>query len=416
MFSKSSPAVQVKNAFVLRCSDKYLPAAEVRALPQRHAKEDSMTDKPENEDGKNFNPSSLDDDYTPEDLYSDPMLAGLKEAEAEIEELESQKAELEAQNGAKAPEGDLKAKAEKVDNHMVPKARLDEVLSERDLLRSQIAYMQGLEDARAKQAPGGNQEKAEDGNGDKDGFNVDAIDAAIDAAEQKKLELAEKYDEGEISTRDWKAAELAIDKEIRGLTDKREVERLNAIKESSRSETDAALNAQRAAAWLNEQTLAIQEKHPNVAVIDATPKHIRDGIWQQINDQALQNLSNQGINVKDTSPNTRIAIIQEKARLTDSYTAENLKAFLPQGFRAPTLNQANSQTPAQRQLSETARNRAQKLELADSQPPSISDLGAGAGDGELTEADIESMSEDQLADIIQRAPARVQRALGLTQL
>lgn len=379
-----------------------------------------MTDKPDNEDVKNFNPSSLDDDYTPEDLYSDPMLAGLKEAEAEIEELESQKAELEAQNGAKAPEGDLtKAKSEKVDNHMVPKARLDEVLSERDLLRSQIAYMQGLEDARAKQAPSGNQEKTEDGNGDKgnqDGSNVDTIDAAIEAAEQKKLELAEKYDEGEISTRDWKAAELAIDKEIRGLTDKREIERLNAIKESSRSETDAALNAQKAAAWLNEQTLAIQEKHPNVAVIDATPKHIRDGIWQQINDQALQNLSNQGINVKDTSPNTRIAIIQEKARLTDSYTAESLKAFLPQGFKAPTSNQSTSQTPAQKQLSDAAKNRGQKLELADSQPPSISDLGAGTGDGELTEADIVSMTEDQLADIIQRAPARVQRALGLTQL
>lgn len=354
---------------------------------------------------------SLDDD----DIYSDPMFAGLKEAEKELEgsETEGEKTQqAQSQPAAQATE-----KTDKGDSPMIPKPRFDEIRSERDLLRSQVAYMQGLEDARAAKAAGiGNQDTGNgQGDGKKDG-SVDDMVAAIEAAEQRKLELAEKYDEGELSTRDWKAAELVIDKEIRGLTEKREIERLDAIRESSKVETDAMLNAQRAAEWLTEQTISIQQDHPNVAVIDATPEHIRNGIWQQISSQALQNLSNQGINVNDPSPNTKFAIIKEKARLTDSYTADSLKAFLPPSFVAPASKSGQRQAPVQNQLSERAKNRSDKLDLADSLPPQISDMRSSAGDGELTESDLEGMTEDQIADLIKTQPQRIQRALGINSI
>lgn len=383
-----------------------------------------MTDKPTDEDVKNVNHASETDDYVPEP-DNDPMLADLKELEAEIaaEEAESQGAgtgKPKEKPAGKTEGKPAEGKETEGDGPiMVPKARLDEALSKLDATRAQRDHLSGrvsvLEDM-SKGAKPADKTEQDDGKGNQDGAVVDEIDAAIDAAEQKKLELAEKYDEGELSTKDWKAAELAIDKEIRGLTDKREVERLNELKESSKSETDAALNANRVEDWINTKTLEIQQNHPNVAVIEATPEHIKAGIWQQINDQALRNLADQGVNVKDTSPNTRLKIIQEKARLTESYTAESLQAFLPEGFKPPSSQQPNSGTDGQKKPSQAAVNRGQKLDLADSQPPSISDLGAGSGDGELTEADIERMTEDELADMIQKAPARVQRALGLTQL
>lgn len=418
----SDPDVQVKNAIVLEHSDKCSSAAEVRALPQCHAKEDSMTDKPNDEDLEKSNHENdiLDDEASYDD--NDPIIAEMKAAEKEIEELESKKTDLESEQ--KTPEfseekkvsdkqvKDESVKTEKSEAPMVPKARLDEVLSERELLRSQIAYMQGLEDARVKSTDGQKQDTVKQ---DDAGSKVDEIDAAITNAEQKKLELAEKYDEGELSTRDWKEAELKIDRELRGLSDKREVERLNELQESSRSETQAALEAERVEDFIRSQAIEIQKNHPNVAVIEAVPEHIKASIWKDIEAEALQNLSNQGINVRDSSPNVRLAVIKEKARLTERYTPDKLQVFLPEGFTASQNQQGKSQT-GQGKPSVSVEERSQKIDMANSQPPTISDMKAGAGDAELTESDLEGMSNDQIADLIEKAPHRIQRALGLTSI
>ena len=162
--------------------------------------------------------------------------------------LESEKAELEEETGQTAPEpkgdegkteGDKDDKAgsksedQNESSPMIPKARLDEVLSERDLLRNQVGYMRGLIDANEGKA--GQQPAAQDSGdknnqtdeGNQEGSEVDAFDAKISEAEAKKLELAEKYDEGDISTKQWREAEIEIDREIRGLSNEREQARLS---------------------------------------------------------------------------------------------------------------------------------------------------------------------------------------------
>lgn len=383
-----------------------------------------MTDKPTDEGNDELEPQNEPEvKEEVSEIEDDPMIVEMKEAEAEIEKLEKEKAELEEETGTEAPEAEENGGSEEeaeTDNKgkspMIPKSRFDEVISERDLLRDQVGYMRGLLDANQKSGTGkpagteeGNQEADQKTDQNEGSSEVDTIDAKIDEAEKKKLELAEKYDEGEISTRDWKQAELEIDKEIRELSK----QRLDQVREESRSETKAALDAAQQAEWVNDQALEIQKNHPNVAVIDATPKHIRDGIWKDISDRAAKNLAQRGIDARDQSPKTRLEFMQEKAKLTSSYTPEALKPFLPEDYTPQTQQKDEGQTTAgQKKPSEQAINRGQKIDLANSQPPSIADMGSSTGTGELSDADIENMSEDQIADLIQKQPQRVQKILG----
>jgi len=383
----------------------------------------SMTDKSTDEDINDSNPPESQIEEAAEIIDDDPMITEMKEAEAEIEAEEAKgKAEAEPQNtDGKTAETEPSAKPKdgKTETLTVPKPRFDEVLSERDLLRDQVGYLQGLNDAKDQQAAKPAQETSKEGDDQKSGTGnqedsvVDEIDAAIDAASAKKLELAEKYDDGSISTVDKTKAELLIDKEIRELSKQRLEQASERLSKESKAHTDQALTAQQTEDRINDEALVIQQNHPNVEVIDATPPHIRDGIWGQISEQAAQNLAQRGVNVNDGSPQTKLELIKEKAALTDTYTPEKLAAFLPEGYTQPsTQKEENGQTNEnQGQRSETAINRQKKLDLADNQPPKTADMGNGIDRGELTEQDIEQMTEDQVADLMQKSPQLVQRIL-----
>ncbi len=352
----------------------------------------------------------------PED--HDPMIAEMVAAEAEIAAAGTQAATeatgTEAKTGTE-PAAAAAAPKDKGPTPMVPKARLDEVLSERDLYRDQVGYLRGLNDAKKAPATATQPASATEAAGqpatkpaDQGGAKVDEVEVAITAAEEKKLALAERYDNGEISSKEWKAQEIVIDKEIRTLVSTRESARIDKIRDDSRREAHAAVQTNNFETVKNTVGLQLQAKHPNVAVIDALPKGMRDGIWQDITEQATQNLAAKGIDVK-SSPQAKLMLIQEKARLTD-----NLEAFGLQG-KAPAAPVAPAGQPAQPKPSEAALARKAKIELANSQPPSITDMGAGADNAEITDDQIANMTEDQMADLIQRAPQRIQRLLGGSQ-
>lgn len=331
---------------------------------------------------------------------TDPMIAEMKAAEAEIAEGTQAKPEA---TGA-VPAVTEAAPKDKGPTPMIPKPRFDEVLSENALLRDQVGYLRGLADARKAEPATDKPATAPAAEGQPatkpaEGVGVDAIEVAIAAAEEKKLALAERYDNGEISSKQWKEQEIAIDKEIRQFSN----QRMDKMQETARAEAQNAVQINNFETVKNNVGLQLQAKHPGVAVIDALPPNMRDGVWKDITDQAATNLAARGIDVKNASPQTKLLMIQEKARLTD-----NLEAFGLKG-QAPA---AGSGQPAQRKPSETAINRQAKIELANSQPPSITDMGAGADNAEITDADIENMTEDQMADLIQKAPQRIQRLLG----
>lgn len=379
-----------------------------------------MTTQPTDEGNSNLDTESLNQQGTTEQSDfiedSDPMLEEMKAAEAEIAaDADTQAATGE--EGTAAAEGTdqpaapaAAAPKDKGPTPMIPKARLDEVLSENSLLRDQVGYLKGLADAR-KTAPAteqpaavkpaeGQPAKPADGVG-----NVDEIETAITAAEEKKLALAEKYDNGEISNKQMVQEQIAIDKEIRALSNKR----IDKMQETARTEAQTVVQANNFQQVKNNVGLSLQATHQNVAVIDALPPKIRDGVWESITDQATVNLAARGIDVKSGGQRAKLMLIEEKARLTDDLT--------PFGLTGKTVPApaATSGQPAPAKPSPTAVNRAAKIELANSQPPTVTDMAAGADNAEITDDQIANMNEDQIADLIMKAPQRVQRLLDGSQ-
>lgn len=371
-----------------------------------------MTTQPTDE-GKpldeNLNQGAIEEADFVEDV--DPMIAEMKAAEAEIAAAAGTQPPAEAKGPADngQPEAPAAGSAPKGASPMVPIARLNEVLSERDLLRDQVGYLRGLNDAKASNAapaaPAAPADRHAETSGKDQGGVVDEVEAAISKAEEKKLELAERYDNGEISSKQWKQEEITIDKEIRALSS----QRIERIREESRIEAQNAVQANNFDTVKNNVGLQLQAKHPNVAVIDSMAPAVSKGVWEAVTDQAAKNLAAQGIKVSKDNPQSQLMLIQEKARLTD-----NLEAFIP-GFKTQPSTAAPTGPSGPKVPSETAQNRKAKIDLANSQPPSISDMGAGANNGEVTEADIENMTEDQVADLLQKAPNLVQRIVGGAQ-
>jgi len=369
-----------------------------------------MTTQPTDE-GKpldeNLNETTTDQADFVED--TDPMIAEMKAAEAEIAAAGTQAATEETGTEAKTGEETAATEAapkDKGPTPMIPKPRFDEVLSENALLRDQVGYLRGLADAR-KAAPATEPAKPAEATTTKPAEavgTVDDVETAISALEEKKLAIAEKYDNGEISNKQQIQEQIAIDKEIRALSDKR----FDKIREESRVEAQNAVQANNFETVKNNVGLSLQAKHPGVAVIDALPKNMRDGVWKDITEQAAANLAARGIDVKNATPQTKLMLIQEKALLTDDLTAYGLQV------KAPAA-EAPSGQPAQRKPSEAAINRQAKIELANSQPPSITDMGAGADNAEITDDQIANMDQDQIADLISRAPQRIQRLMGGSQ-
>lgn len=344
---------------------------------------------------------------------TDPMIVAMREAEAELakatdsappppadkQDDEGQQEEPAAEAQAEeAPKGGKPAV-------MIPKERLDQALSERDRFKEQASYYQGIADTQkamlqslpvATQAATTEKATALPDKPDYDG--------QIAAAENAKLEAAQKYEDGDISLVEFEKIRVAQDRAIRTL----EGDRVKADLQSVRQETTREVQAQTAQNRIESVALDIQAKHPYVDEIDQLPPAIRDGIWKQIEAEASAALAQKGINPLDGTIESRVALIQAKAALTDVYGPRFTGKQL-----APA---ATSQTPTGKAgLSTKAQERSDKIDLANQQPPAVAATGSHET-RELTEADIEKMSDDQIADLMLKAPSVVAKAVGFTKL
>ncbi len=388
-----------------------------------------------NEDRKetgSFINNNPDDKVTPP-ADDDDMLAGLAEAEAEIAAAQAGKtgdadpakaAEKQPQAGTEAQKtGTPEAKGQNAASDddddsgpMIPKARLDQVLQERDQFRTQAQYLQGVVDTQTKMigtgkeatkadATGTNAAPANGGNADP---SSDDFNAKIDAAESRKLELAKKYDDGELNTVDYQKQLVEVDREIRNLSNQQAEAKLAEI----RNTATGASNAQLVEFQVTQAAKDIQAQHPFVTEIDKLPKAIAQGIWTQIDQEAQQQLIEQGINPRDGTASSRIALVQVKAQLADKYGPQFTGKTLEQ---LTGTQQGNQPAPATagKPLSPIAKAREEKLALAQNQPPATAEMGASGTANELTAAQIESMDDDALADLMVRAPQAVKRAAGI---
>lgn len=338
---------------------------------------------------------------TDQDIDNDPMLAGLKEAE--VDEAANGGAEgAENQETAAATSAQTKDEGDKA-TIMVPKARLDEVISQRKLLEDQVNFLKGVSTTQQemlKSQPGTT------GNGEESGKQTSEQNpdhnSLIEKAENEKLELARKYEDGEISLVEFKKGEIDLDRSIRGFNEQRTIELVKA----SENKATEIVNANNRQMSIEDAALDIQAKHPYVAEMENLPKPIYDGVWEQITTEAKTNLAAKGINADDGTIGSHVALMQEKARLTDTYGPR---------YTGKTLEVQNNGQG--KEISETARNRARKIDISNQQPPETSSAAVGSNARtELTEKDIENMSQDQLADHIAQNPREVQKAAGFRNL
>lgn len=339
-----------------------------------------------------------------EDNYDDdPMMAGLKEAEEEIAKAEAEPEGAEPKEAAKPEEAlkeDEKEPEAKAETVMIPKPRLDQALQDLELSKGQVGYLQGIIDTQSNiinktdaQASQG-QEAAQGGVPKQETF-----EDLIAKAEADKIELAEKYEEGDITLVELQKHQNQLDGNIRTLNDNR----MEAKFTNAQNQTDHAIAANIQAnnkqTQFEENVAELQKEHPYVDAIDKMPQAERDQAWNTISKAAFNSLLLDGIDPNDGTAETQMLMIKEKLALTDSM-----------GQKLTGVEIVNQEKEGG--VSAIAKQREHKLQVASQQPPDTNNIGA-TEKKELTEADIVNMSDDALADLMETSPNMVNRAAGI---
>ncbi len=341
-------------------------------------------------------------------IDDDPMIVAMKQAEADIAETENGATTSQTTGGApvSTPTADQKPAetGKSTQDIQVPKARLDAVLSERDVLKGQVEHYRTLATVREEMLKGNGQAPAtqEPPAGQTTTAPAATYENLVEKAENDKLVAAQKYEDGDISLVDFKKIEIEADKQIRKLNEEHTV----SLVEGVRTATTATITANNQQQVIEQEAVKIQEQAPYVAAIDALPAKIRDGIWQEINAEAIAKLAAKGINPQDGTTASKLELIREKAALTNIYGPRYAGTIA-----ASVTSQSATAKPAV-----TADQRAAKLDLASLQPPDIAAAGTSTASSEMTETDVMNMTDDQIADMLKKAPGLVQRAVGLTTL
>lgn len=369
-----------------------------------------MADTPDEADKVETTPNEQNTSVEGDNPDNDPMIREMREAEKEIEAAaagksgeEGSEGDGEGQSDTQASEGQqsetdpnkVPATDPRKETVMVPKARLDEVINQRDRYKEQATYYQGVADTQKQLIESSKSTGQSDGKGQTaEADKAPDYDTQINDLKAKKLELADQFEEGTLSAKEWKAKELEIENQIDDLREKKTEEKIQATRTEAKNEIKSTVNANNAQQILEDEGEALTQKHPYCAEIDKLPPAIAKGVWQEIADQAVKNLAQKGINPGDKKLDSQIAFLREKARLTDEFGPR---------YTGKQLSQP------QKQLSETQQQRSVKLEVAQAQPPALEGTSTTERK-ELSEADIEKMSQEEVADLLASNPGAALKA------
>lgn len=347
---------------------------------------------------------------------TDPMLLALKddgegEADDDLSEAVNEPVETKVETETPKPDDKVEKPEPKADKAveeegddtkpiMIPKARLDQVLAERDNYKNALGHVQAVNEVQTQMLQGKNVK--EDVKESPDQPETKDYDVIITDAETKKVDLAQKYEDGEISLVEFETQRNELDRSIRNLDREQQKAMFEDVKKANDASSDAKVKQSNEATYINNEAINIQANHPYVAKIDGLPDGDRQDAWDFINSKATRALNQQGVNPNDGTLESKMAFIRAKAQLTDTYGSQLTGQSItpkqePQGKAG---------------LSETAQSRADKLDLADRQPPSIGNVGE-VDRRELTEDDIINMTDDELADLYDKNPNLVDNVVKM---
>lgn len=288
---------------------------------------------------------------------------------------------------AVVPAKDPKDTPAAADVPMIPKARLDEVLSERDKLREQNAFLAGKAEGLAHRVPG-----AKPGDPVADPA-PQTPEARIAAIRTEKQALAAQFDSGEITLKDYETQRDALDDKVHAIREEAFIAKVQPA--AAASDT----------LYLDSETAALEIAHPWVGVLDKVGKK---SDWDYFKALAQESLAEKQIDISGGGQRASFVLRKEMAALIDklgpALLTERAKA---ENVALPGAKPAETPAPGgERQLSEAAKQRLAKLNLHEQHPPNVGTIAGNLpANGEYDDARIESMTEadyDALPVAVQR--------------
>ena len=266
----------------------------------------------------------------------------------------------------------------------IPKARFDEVASQRDKHAQGEAYWRGVAEARGQ--PNGQAPPQQS--------QPPTPEARLSTIQAQQDALAKRFDDGEITFSDLTRERRAIDNQEHAI---REEILVGKVKPAQQNQPANQGNDE---LYLNSLTAQLEQEHPWVEVFDKVGTNID---WKFLTDTATQNLIDRGVDPTKGS-NGKYELRKEVAILADQYGP----SMVAQKAKAKGVAIPAGQAP-QRPM---AQARAAKLAIAADQPPNLNRMTGTQGDAGLpSDSQIESMGEDQFDAMPE---AQRHRLLGIT--
>lgn len=293
-------------------------------------------------------------------------------------------------------------KPESKDTIMIPKPRLDEALRKADEANSAANYWKGIADARADMAKPGAQGQPAPAGTTQPAEPVKTPQHFLDEIDIQRVALAEKYDSGEMTMTEFRKADIQLERQATTIRD----ELIKIDGERLRNEAVTTAKTEAMGSRLDEVTASLETQHPGVFLVDSE-EH-----WAFLREEAVRQMNKEGIKADPTSIHSMAAFRSKVAELADQYVPIWTGKPLPQkaGASAPQPAAQPQQATTARQVKPIAEQRQAKIDLANQQPANTSAIGSQGGQPQLTDAQIQNMSDDEVAALPDAVRARIKAA------
>jgi hypothetical protein len=266
---------------------------------------------------------------------------------------------------------------------MIPKPRLDEVLSKLAEKEQEAAYWRGVADARAASPAAATAQAAQPPTLEQ---RLAQLYAAQDA-------LAEKFDAGEITMAEFTRQERELRQQEQQLREEQLAAKLK----------PAAATSQADELYLDTLTAKLEQEHPWVLPFNAVATQAE---WDFVERQARENLTQRGIELRGSIGTFELR--KEMSALIDRLAPALL------ADRADKAAQVGAPFPAQGGAANgQAQARLRAMQKASGAPPDLSSIKGAAPDGGMpSEQRIAAMSDEEIAAVL--PPSVRQKLLGIT--
>lgn len=274
---------------------------------------------------------------------------------------------------------------------MIPKARLDEVLRQKEQSELEAAYWRGQAEARQTPqapAPGSPQQQQP--------APVDGPEQKLAGIHARQDQLAKQFDDGEITLADFTRQNRELTNEELVLREEQLVAKVRPA---------APAQGQADELYLETMTAKLEEEHPWVQVFDQVGTK---SDWAYLKTRAIENLTERNIDPSKGSMG-KFELRREMAKLADelgpSLVAQRAKAS---GIAIPGQPAAAPAAGTQRpNLSPAAQARAAKLNMAADAPPDVTSMTSSGTDIGYTAAQLEGMSDEDIANLPASVKAKI---------